>query len=184
MHRVIISGGPSTGKSTTFELLKTTYPEAHFVDEAAEQVIKRELAKQANDPNYDPALPVLNYDRFEPLVVAQQLKAEAQIPDESDLVFLDRSLIDNLGYLAHNHLEGRIPEVERHAQAARYTIAFFCDWLDKFERTEIRQETAEEGFIIHGHLEAAYHNSSVPVVHLPPVSVEERLTIIRDTLEI
>lgn len=182
MRKIIISGGPSTGKSTTFELLQQRYTDAHFVPEAAEQVIKRELAKQSADPTYTPVMPVENYRKFVPLVLEQQLSDEARIPSDADTVFMDRSIIDNLGYLAHNGISDFTDRVQDHARAAGYTIAFFCDWLGKFERTEIRRETAEAGLEIHEHLETAYHASDIPVVHLPAVSIEERLTIIRDTI--
>lgn len=182
MRKIVLSGGPSTGKSTTLEILKDTYADAYFVDEAAERVIKNELEKQQIDPSYVPVMPVTNYREFAPLVMAQQVADEASIPEDADLVFLDRCIIDNLGYLAHNGVDEYVPDVRRHARAAGYTIAFFCDWLGKFEQTEIRRETEEEGLAVHRHLETAYHSSTVPVVHLPAVSVEDRLTIIRETL--
>jgi len=182
MRKIILSGGPSTGKSTTFELLRENYPDAYFVEEAAEIVIKNELEKQQNDSNYVPTMPVTNYKDFAPLVMAQQVASEASIPEDAELVFLDRCVIDNLGYLAHNGIEEFVQDVHRHARAAGYTIAFFCDWLGKFEQTEIRRETEEQGLAVHTHLEAAYHSSTVPVIHLPAISVEERLTIIHSTL--
>jgi predicted ATPase len=183
MRKIVISGGPSTGKSTTFELLREAYPDAHFVEEAAEQVIKNELMRQADDPSYTPVMPTTNYPEFTPLVMAGQIANEQKIPKTSKLVFLDRCLIDNLGYLAYNGIEQHIHEVHRYTRAANYSLAFFCDWLGKFERTEIRRETAAEGYAIHQHLEAAYHSSDLPVIHLPAVSTEERLEIIRSTLD-
>lgn len=182
MRKIVLSGGPSTGKSTTFEMLRQTYSDAHFVEEAAELVIKRELEKQRADPSYTPIMPLTHYRKFTPLVIAQQLSSEANIPEDTELVFMDRSLIDNLGYLEYNRITEHVSMVRRHAKAAGYAIAFFCNWLGKLEQTEIRRETEEEGLAIHRHLETAYHSSGVPVVHLPAVSVEERLTIIRNTL--
>lgn len=183
MHKVIISGGPSTGKSTTFNALHNLYPEAHFVEEAAEQVIKGELAQQAADPTYEPVMPVANYARFAPLVLARQIENERSIPSESKLAFLDRSIIDNLGYLAHNGISDFAAEVQSHISSANYSLVFFCDWLAKFEQTEVRRESAEEGLSIHGHLEDVYESSGLLVVHLPAVSVDERLTIIRETID-
>src|ERR1019366_10304963 len=102
MRKIILSGGPSTGKTTTFELLKEAYKDAFFVEEAAEIVIKRELAKQEKNPDYEPIMPVTKFRKFAQLVIEQQLASEEAIPNDAELVFLDRSFIDNLGYLAIN----------------------------------------------------------------------------------
>jgi len=129
--------------------LCNAFSAAHFVDEAAEKVIKKELSKQASDPNYEPIMPVTNYRLFAPLVIAQQIIDETLIP-KSDLVFMDRCIIDNLGYLAHNGITEYVPDVHRHARTAGYAIAFICDWLDKFEQTEVCRETPEEVWLFIG----------------------------------
>ncbi len=183
MRKYIISGGPSTGKSTTFNLLHEIYPSAHFIPEPAEGVISRELARQAEDSSYVPTLPTVDYRKFAPLVVAESVRMEALIPKDADLVIQDRSQIDNLGYGTHYDFTDLFKEVQGHIRAARYTLAFFCDWLGKFEQTAIRLEDYDEGFDIHKKLETAYHNSGVPIVHLPPVSVEDRLAIVRDVID-
>lgn len=183
MLTIILSGGPCTGKSTTFEMLRGEYPDAHFVGEAAEQVIRSELEKQLDDAAYVPALPATNYNAFAPLVIDQQRRDEANIPADADLVFMDRCIVDNLGYLARLGIVEHVEDVSQHLRASKYTLAFFCDWLGKFEQTEIRRETAEEGLEIHRHLQTAYYNSGLPVVKLPAVSVEERLAIIRHSIE-
>lgn len=183
MRKIVISGGPSTGKTTIFEMLNNTFPDAYFVNEAAETVIKRETAKQKEDPSYTPIMPVSNYREFVPLVMAQQITNEEAIPNDADLVIMDRSIIDNLGYLAHYGLSEYENEVHRRIRTCGYTLAFFCDWLGKVEQNDIRQETYEEGLAIHRHLETAYHESGMPVVHLPAVSVAERLTIITNTIK-
>ncbi|OGL30339.1 hypothetical protein A3D14_02720 [Candidatus Saccharibacteria bacterium RIFCSPHIGHO2_02_FULL_47_12] len=183
MKRVVISGGPSTGKSTTFEMLREEFPDAHFVREAAERVIKRELAKQKEDSTYDPIMPVTNYHAFAPLVMEQQIEDEANIPPDTELVFMDRCIIDNLGYLAYNGITEHVAKVHQHLRVSRYTVAFFCDWLDKFEQTEVRRETPEQGLAVHRHLEAAYGSVELQVVSLPAVSPEERIAIIRQTIE-
>lgn len=183
MHKVIISGGPSTGKSTAFEALREIYPNALFMEEAAERVIQAELEKQSKDPEYVPIMPVTSYRAFAPLVISQQVKQEESIPPDTELAFMDRCIIDNLGYLAYNGISEHTSMIRRHARRAGYTIAFFCEWLDKFERTTIRRETPEQGLAIHQHLQAAYESVDIPLVYLPAVSVEERLTIIKQTLD-
>lgn len=183
MHKIILTGGPSTGKSTTFNMLREVYPEAHFVEEAAEEVIKQELAKQAADSSYVPVMPVTHYTEFAPLVMQQQLNREAAIPDDVDLAVFDRGLLDNVGYLRHNRLHHLIPEVERHAKLARYTLVFLCERVGEIERTEIRRENDQQALAIHNHLREAYLQTDIPVISLPAVSPEERLAIIQESLD-
>lgn len=178
MQKVVISGGPSTGKSTIFEALRSVYPDAYFVEEAAEIVIQTELDKKIIDTNYEPIMPVSDYRNFAPLVINQQISLEKNIPSDAKLVFMDRGIIDNLGYLAYNKIDEHTSLVHQHAESAAYTIAFFCEWLNKFEQTSIRRESPEQGLAIHKHLEDAYQSVDIPLIYLPPVSVEERLSII------
>ncbi len=180
MRKLVLSGGPSTGKSTTFEMLKSAYSETYFVEEAAESVIEKELAKLELNPQYEIVMPVTNYTAFAPLVIAEQKSLEAKIPANAELVFMDRCIIDNLGYLAYNGLTDYVEETQQCARVGGYTLVFFCDWLGRFEQNEIRRETESEGLAIHQHLERAYQLSGVPMVYLPPVSPEKRLAIIRN----
>jgi predicted ATPase len=182
MHKIIISGGPSTGKSTTFEMLKEEYPEAHFVPEPAELVIRRELGKQKHDPNYDPILPTFHYPAFSRLNLDQSERLEADVPENSALTFYDRSVLDDKGYGRHYGFEEYIPEIDDRFKAIGFKAVFFCESLNIFERNEIRKETEQEGRRIHRRLREVYEESGLEMITLPPVSKEERLEIIRRTV--
>jgi len=182
MRRVIISGGPHTGKSTLLEALKSKYPDADFVPEPAQRVITRELIEAAADPKYIPRLPTFDYSLFAPLVLAEALKLEAATPSKADLVFQDRSLIDTVGYCRLNGLEDFIPETQRRIKDANYAFALFCEPVGEYQATEIRRETAEEAALTHTFLAEAYDSSGIEVIHLPNVPVNERLAIIREHL--
>jgi predicted ATPase len=183
MRKIPISGGPHAGKTTTLEALKVEFPEAYFVAEPAEIVISRELAKQTADPGYVPIVPWLDYKKFCPIVTEESLRLEAEIPDNASIVFQDRSLIDNIGYCRLNGFDTFIPTVERHLVAAKYALALFCEPVGAYTATEVRRETAEEARLTHDYLSQAYDSSGVQMVHLPAVSLEDRLTIIRTTIE-
>ncbi len=186
MIKIPISGGPHSGKSTLFEALKIEYPtpDTYFVPEAAEQVIRRELGKQALDPTYKAIVPWDNYAAFAPVVVQESVELEQGIPKDAKLVFLDRSLIDNLGYARLDGLESLIPEVERKVRAAQYTFALFCEPVGEYTTTEVRRETAEKARQIRDHLAETYNSSGLYVEYLPPVSVEERLATIQHMLTV
>jgi len=184
MLRVIITGGPHSGKSTLLEALKGQYTDADFVPEAAHRVITRELIEAAADPSYAPRLPTFDYSLFAPLVLAETIKLEAATPPHKKLVFHDRSLIDTIGYCRLSGVETYIPETQRLIKDANYAFALFCEPVGVYQATEIRRETAEEAALAHIFLAEAYDSSGIELVHLPNVSVGERLAIIAEHLRV
>ncbi|MGD0810470.1 MAG: ATP-binding protein [Acidimicrobiales bacterium] len=182
MRKIPISGGPHTGKTTLFNALMEEFPDAHFLAEPAGIVMDREMKKEQGTEGYAGVFPWNNYPAFARLVIDQSVELEASIPPGTDLVFQDRSLIDNIGYghlLKYTEL---LPELERHIEAARYTCVLFCSPVGTYTRTEVRWETSEEAQRTHEFLSLAHDGCGVPVLHLPPVPTEERLAIIRVTL--
>ncbi len=182
MHKVPISGGPHSGKTTLLEALRNEFEGAHFVAEPAERVITRELARQAEDATYTPNVPWIDYSKFGPEVADESVTLEADIPNSAELVFQDRSLIDTIAYCRLNGFESFIPEVERRIMIARYSLALFCEPVGTYTTTDIRRETAEEAQRTHDFLAEAYDHSGIQVVHLPAVPVPERLSIMRTAI--
>ncbi len=183
MRKIPISGGPHAGKTTIFEALKAEFPEAHFVPEPAEIVISRELAKQAEKPLYEPIVPWLNYDKFLPVVLEESLRLESEIPHSAKLVFQDRSLVDNIGYARVYGLDEAVPNMQRHVVAANYAFALFCEPVGTYTPTQVRRENDELAQNIHQKLAEAYEDVGIKVVHLPAVSVEDRMSLIRATID-
>jgi predicted ATPase len=182
MRKIPISGGPHTGKTTLFNALREEFPEAHFLREPAGMVMDREMQREQENPGYVGVFPWNNYPGFARLVIDQSVVLERSIPDGCDLVFQDRSLIDNVAYGKLLNYTDLLPELARHIEAARYTCVLFCAPVGTYTRTEVRWETAEEALRTHEFLAVAHNGSGVPVVHLPSVPTEERLLIIRATL--
>lgn len=183
MRKIPISGGPHSGKTTLLEALKSEFPAAYFVPEPAETVITRELAKQSTNPDYAPVVPWIDYSKFGPAVADESELLEADIPTATEIVFQDRSLIDTIGYARLNGFESFIPDVQRRAKLAYYAFALFCEPVGTYTATNIRRETAEEARRTHDVLAQAYDEFGIPVVHLPAVSVEERVSIVRNSIE-
>jgi predicted ATPase len=182
MYKIPIGGGPNSGKSTLAEAVHKIFPNSYPVNEPAERVIKREKAKEAETPGYQGIFPRTNYPAFLPLVIAESLELEAAIPSDAKLVIQDRCLIDNIGYGTYYQYENMFPMLRRYIEAARYTIALFCDPVGEYQVTEVRHETAAEAADIQQHLAIAYDNSDIPVVHLPDIGLANRLEIVIDTI--
>jgi predicted ATPase len=182
MRKIPISGGPHTGKTTLFNALREEFPDAHFLSEPAGIVMDRELRNEQATKGYAGVFPWNNYPAFARLVIDQSVELESNIPPGADLVFQDRSLIDNVAYGRLLRYTELIPELERHIEAAQYTCVLFCAPVGRYTQTQVRWETAEEALRTHEFLAAAHDGSGVPVLHLPSVTTEERLAIIRASL--
>jgi predicted ATPase len=183
MRKIPISGGPHSGKTTLLEALSMEYPDAYFVPEAATEVINRELAAEQAEPGYTPRVPWLDYRIFAPLVLQESLTLEAAIPDSKNLVFQDRSLIDTIACLRLNGVAEFQEDTWRQIRTAKYTVALFCEPVGSYTATEVRRETAEEARRTHDFLAEAYDHAGITVIHLPAVSVPERLSIIRAVMD-
>jgi predicted ATPase len=183
MLKIPISGGPHTGKTTLVEALRSEFADAYFVPEPAETVINRELAKQALNPDYIPVAPWIDYSIFGPAVADESTALEADIPADAHLVFQDRSQIDTIAYCRLNGFEGFVPEVQKRIKLANYTVALFCEHVGTYTATDVRRETAEEAKRTHDFLAQAYDESGIQIVHLPAVSVEDRITIVRNVIQ-
>jgi predicted ATPase len=182
MRKIPISGGPHTGKTTLFNALREEFPDAHFLSEPAGIVMDREMKKQQETEGYAGVFPWSNYPAFARLVIDQSVELETSVPPGADLVFQDRSLIDNIGYGRLLEYTELLPELERHIEAAQYTCVLFCAPVGTYTQTEVRWETREEALRTHQFLAVAHDGCGVPVLHLPSVPTEERLAIIRASL--
>jgi len=57
MHKIPISGGPHTGKTTLFNALRAEFADAYFLAEPASMVMDREMKKEQETP----AIPVFSH---------------------------------------------------------------------------------------------------------------------------
>ena len=182
MRKIPISGGPHAGKTTLLNALREEYPDAHFLEEPAERVIGRELAREEAEQAYTGTFPWNNYAAFSRLVLDASIELEAAIPSDADLVFQDRSIIDNIGYNKLNGLSDLLPEIAERIDVANYAFALFCQPVGTYTPTVIRRETPEDAQRTHEFLAEAYDNSGLMVVHLPAVTVPDRLQLIREVI--
>lgn len=183
MRKIILSGGPHTGKTTLMNGLRQHLSgNVHFVPEPAEILIKEELSKETREPGYRGVFPTTRYAEFVDMVVAKSVELEEAIPDNASIAVLDRSLIDNIGYARLNGQEHLVPNLQRLVTAARYSTALLCDFVGKYTQTAVRPESWEFAQAIHGHLLRAYDESGIEVVHLPAVGVDDRLALAMDII--
>jgi predicted ATPase len=161
----VLTGGPSSGKTTTVTLLRkrgftTTIEHArHYIDlqrlggRSVEDIRSRQL-------------------EFQRGVAAMQMAQEAEL-DPDELVFLDRALPDSLAYLRFLDLEPDAELVEA-VRRATYRTVFLLDLLplaDDYARTE----DAEAQHGIHRLLGEVYRQLDTPVEAVPVLPPGERV---------
>ena len=164
----VITGGPSSGKTTTVSLLKergykTTIEHArHYIDT---QLVTGKTVEEIRS----------NQIAFQQGVLEMQIAQEREL-SPTDTVFLDRALPDALAY--YRFLGLREDEKLRNAlQGASYKKVFILDPLpltNDYARTE--DEVAQKK--IHQLLTEVYESFSFPVVHVPVLPPDERVDFI------
>ncbi len=168
-RKIVLTGGPGTGKSTTLELLKAKG--YYTLGEVATWIIGIESKKQ------DGKLPWTDKDAFQKTVLETQLEWENQIPKEVETAFLDRGLPDGLAYY---RVDGLKPprELEQAAKKAEYNKIFLIEPLSRFERTEVRRENTETARKLHQEIEKVYRELGYNPIRIPEATPEERVRLI------
>ena len=168
----VITGGPSSGKTTTVNLLKergyiTTFEHArHYLDT---QRLKGRTIEEVRKQQREFQLAVLN----------MQIEQENQISPDVQ-VFLDRAIPDALAYYRFLNL----PEDEKLTEALRtvyYKKVFVIDCLPlvkDYARTE--DEAAQKK--IHALLMEVYQSLGFPIIRVPVLQPEERVDFILKNL--
>jgi predicted ATPase len=165
----VITGGPSTGKSTLLaELEKLGYK---TIPEAARTLIDQALQKGQS-------LDELRGDErhFQENVARLKQKIEAG-HDTNYTTFFDRGMQDTLAYLRHYGFTAEAWVTEL-MEKARYQKVFLLDPLSAFENDYARTENHEFTKRLHGLLHDAYTEFGMKPVHVPAVSPSERVAFI------
>ena len=166
MKKIVITGGPCSGKTTLInELGKRGY---EVVGEIARDVIK----ERNNFP--------LSKEEFK---IRQIIMAERQIAKEKELgtrkeklVIFDRSLIDILAYCRYfdiNH-----PKIIDNINLSKnYDFVFILD-PPPFEKDEVRIENEEDALIVHNLIYDIYKNLGYNIIQVPIMNIEKRINFI------
>ncbi len=168
----VITGGPSSGKTTTVELLKkrgyrTTIEHArHYID------TQRITGKTVSEIR-------ANQTAFQHGVLDMQIAEEQSLPPH-ETVFLDRAIPDALAYYRFLGLpeDAKITEALKHVSYKKIFILDPLPLVSDYARTE--DESAQQK--IHTLLSDVYESLSFPVVHVLVLPPEERVEFILNNL--
>jgi predicted ATPase len=161
--RIVITGGPSTGKTTIINLLEVMGQKV--VHELATKIIK--------EGKY---LPWVDRAKFQSEVLRRQLAAEAAILDFDNPIFLDRGAFDGEAYYIADGLP--VPPAFSTIDPSQYDLAFLIEELNFFDQNEVRREDLEFTKKISATLEGCYTSRSIRVIRVPAMMPHARVEFI------
>lgn len=172
MRRVVITGGPATGKTSLIQALNKignqTFPEV------ARQIIKEQLEIKSNLVPWD------DVSGFSKLVLEEQLNHFNSATNK--LNFYDRGIPDLIGYLNHGN-QPIFDKLNECNSSHRYNTVFILPpWKEIYETDNERRENFEDAVLIYEALKSAYSNTGYDFIIVPKLKMEERLKFILDKL--
>jgi predicted ATPase len=160
---IVISGGPSAGKTTVIEALEN-------LDFPVLYEIGTDLIREGN------ISPQRERDAFQKEYLRRQLEAEAKLLSLNKLCFLDRGLLDGMAYYV---LDGmKIPVEFDKLDVSHYALMFLLEQLPVWVDNGVRYEEPEIAKLIAPMIEEHYKARGVPVIHVPVMPVDERVEFI------
>lgn len=168
----VITGGPSTGKTTAVNLLSekgynTAIEHArHYIDTMA---VGGKTVEEIRE----------NKLEFQQGVLKMQIEQEADL-DPKETVFLDRAIPDALAYYRFLGLQ---PDdlINDALTKVDYKKVFILERLP-FIKDYARTENESEQLHIHSLIIEVYESLSLPIVHVPVLPPEERVQFILNNL--
>ena len=165
----VITGAPSTGKSSVINELRKMNFVCH--DEIAREIIKE------NQENNHNVFPWVNMREFSDMVYYRMKNRVEQQSD--DLCFLDRSVVDLIGYMAFANEKAPINYAE-FAKSSRYAKKVFIMplWTLIYTNDQERKESIEEAKTIDYNLRESYKNLGFELIDVPMLTIKERAKFI------
>lgn len=172
-QRVIITGGPGTGKSSILhELEKMGFP-VH--QEIARAVIKRHL-EAGND-----LLPWKDLGGFSDVVFNGQ-KSQYREAQEGRINFYDRGMVDVVAYLRKDSIPATSLEDLLEHYPYHPTVFMTPPWPDIYTQDVERREDEETMHAIHNSLVDTYSEFGYEVLEVPKISLGDRVDFILNQL--
>ncbi len=174
--KIVITGGPGTGKSSIInELIKREF--------TCFEEISRQVTLDARKDGVDQLFltkPLL----FSELLLEARTKQFHDAESSKDLVFLDRGLPDVVAYMdyVNSHYPKRfIDTCKKHVYDAVFVLA---PWQEIFVSDSERYENFDQAVEIHHALLDTYKRFGYELVDVPFDSIEKRADFIIETLNL
>jgi predicted ATPase len=168
MIRIVITGGPSTGKTSLINELAnfecTTFPEV------ARILIKEQLEINSNK------VPWGDVSGFSKLVLDKQVVDFNEA--EKGLNIYDRGIPDLIGYMNHGKQE-LFNDLKINAKKFKYQFVFILSpWKDIYETDNERRESFEDAIKIYESIKSAYIQLGYTPIEVPKETLNKRASFI------
>lgn len=173
MKRVVITGGPATGKTSLVNALSNKGHSTFY--EVAREMIKEQLSISSNKVPWD------DVTGFSKLVLNKQIHHFNEA--SKDLTFYDRGIPDIIGYMNHGN-QVLFDELITHSETLRYSHVFILPpWEEIYATDNERRETFEEAKNLYDSINKAYSSLNYQPIVVPKINIEERIKFILSYLD-
>lgn len=170
-HKIVITGGPGTGKSTVIDELSNR----NFL---CMPEISRQVTLNAREKGIDQLFltkPLLFSELLLEGRVNQYIEAEKK---NTDLVFFDRGIPDVHAYMNYISIDYPKTYVNK-SNLYRYDYIFLMPpWEEIYISDNERYENFEQALAIHNHLERTYKKLKYPIIEVATGTVQQRTDFI------
>ena len=172
--RIILTGGPGSGKSTIINKLRRNGYSCSI--EAGRAIIQDQSHIGGS------ALPWIDPIAFAELMLSWELRSwhdASNIDDNSKPYFCDRGIPDIAGYL--HFCERPIPQhLENAIRLYRYSTTVFIapPWKEIYLQDKERQQTFDEAVATYQAMLAIYRQYNYTLIELPKADVNQRVKFI------
>jgi len=171
MKKIVLTGGPSVGKTTIIEILASKgYT---VVPEAARMIIEEEKIKGSD------ALPWKDIGKFQHLVAERQIELEAEAT--GNFVFYDRGIVDGYAYCKVSDVP--VSNLILDNAKGRYDKIFFLESLGLYVEDGIRSKDFEDALAIHNKIKESYIKFGYDPITVPVLPPDQRVDFILKSIK-
>ncbi|MES2872670.1 MAG: AAA family ATPase [Bacteroidota bacterium] len=174
MNKIIITGGPGSGKTTLINSLEQL--SYNCSKEASRQLIIEQVAKKSD------CLPWINLGAFADLVLERIILLYENASKEQ-ITFFDRGIPDIIAYLT----AAKLPVPSAYYDAlTQYpynnTVLILPPWPEIYLNDDERWQTYEESVAIYQAIRETYQSLNFTLVEVPKTSISGRVAFVTDQL--